>query len=332
MLDGPVIQQPANARWPAVPGPVRCWPTCSVVAGRISVPTVVMTYANLVVHRGAQRFCGQLADAGVAGLIVPDMPVDEVDELAAAALRAGIELVQLVAPSTAPHRCREICRRSRGFVYVVATMGTTGVREHPDPAAARVAARVREGHRAAGADRLRHLDAGQAVEAARSADGVVIASALMRRVLDGATLDDVAREVSAVRRALDHRRQDEMQPREPKSRESSGFDDRRRPGRAIRDGVHAPGEALPSQRELSAAYGVTLATLRQALQLLQDDGLVSQQAGRAALRRRTARCVPARQFCAAWRRTCRPGPAARHRDPGAGIRSSLRRTSRRSST
>lgn len=231
MLDGPVIQQACERALARGARPDTVLADLRAVAGRISVPTVVMTYANLVVHRGAQRFCGQLADAGVAGLIVPDMPVDEVDELAAAALRAGIELVQLVAPSTAPHRCREICRRSRGFVYVVATMGTTGVREHLDPAAARVAARVREATELPVLIGFGISTPSQAVEAARSADGVVIASALMRRVLDGATPDDVAREVSAVRRALDHRRQDEDAATRAEVTRAEVPHDRRRPGR-----------------------------------------------------------------------------------------------------
>ncbi|MBK8077625.1 MAG: tryptophan synthase subunit alpha [Kineosporiaceae bacterium] len=208
MLDGPVIQQAGDRALARGARPDAVLAELATVSGRLSVPTIVMTYANLVFHPGAQRFCRQLADAGVAGLIVPDVPFDEVDDLESAAREAGIELVQLVAPSTDPRRSDEICRRSRGFVYVVATMGTTGVRERLDPAAARVAAQARQATDLPVLIGFGISTASQAVEAARSADGVVIASALMRRVLDGATPDDVAREVSVVRRALDHSRQD----------------------------------------------------------------------------------------------------------------------------
>ncbi|MFC7483967.1 tryptophan synthase subunit alpha [Luedemannella flava] len=173
---------------------------------RVRVPLVVMTYANLVVRTGVEAFCRRLAAAGVSGLIVPDMPVDELGDLETAAAGAGIDLVLLVAPSTAPDRLREICRRSRGFVYAVSTMGTTGERADLAASAAPLADRAR-----AADDRPVLVGFGisspaHAVQAARSADGVVIASALMRRVLDGATPDDVGRDVAALRRGLDRER------------------------------------------------------------------------------------------------------------------------------
>lgn len=170
---------------------------------RIRVPLYAMTYANLVFRRGAEDFCTALTAAGISGLIVPDLPVDEADEVAGAAERAGLDLVPLVATVTGDERLRRIAGRGTGFVYAVSVLGTTGVRDALDPAAARLVARVR-----ALTDRPVLIGFGisgpdQAAEAGRAADGVVVGAALMRRVLDGATPADLRDEVAALRAALD---------------------------------------------------------------------------------------------------------------------------------
>ncbi len=92
----------------------------------VDTPLVVMTYYNPVHHAGHERFASSLADAGIDGAIVPDLPYDELDGWADAADRAGVETVLLAAPTTPDARLQEICERSRGFVYGVALMGVTG--------------------------------------------------------------------------------------------------------------------------------------------------------------------------------------------------------------
>ncbi|MFI7601663.1 tryptophan synthase subunit alpha [Actinoplanes sp. NPDC049681] len=202
MLDGSTIQQASDralARGATVSGILA---DLTAVAGRVRVPIVVMTYANLALRVGMDR----LAQAGVSGLIVPDLPLEESAEPAAAAAREGIDLVLLAAPSTPDDRLREICARSRGFVYAVSVMGTTGERDVLPPEAADLVRRIR----AAGiSSRLPVLigfgisTPAQAAEAGRAGDGVVVASALMRRVLNGATADDLRCDVAALRAALD---------------------------------------------------------------------------------------------------------------------------------
>ncbi len=91
-------------------------------------PVVCMCYANLVYARGAERFAADLAARGVAGLIIPDLPLEETDEVAAAADAHGVALVPLVAPTTPPDRLAAIGARARGFVYTVSVSGTTGER------------------------------------------------------------------------------------------------------------------------------------------------------------------------------------------------------------
>ncbi|MEV6596502.1 tryptophan synthase subunit alpha [Actinoplanes sp. NPDC051346] len=206
MLDGATIQRASDqalARGTTVAGILA---DLAAVRGRVRVPLIAMTYANLVVRAGARAFCELLAGAGIRGLIVPDVPVDELGEFAQAAEAAGVEMILLVAPSTEPGRLREICDRSRGFVYAVSVMGTTGERDTLADTAAALAAAVR-----AVSDRPVLIgfgvsSAAHAVQAARMADGAVMASSLMRKVLDGATPAEVGRDLAAVRRELDRER------------------------------------------------------------------------------------------------------------------------------
>ncbi|MCJ7438055.1 MAG: tryptophan synthase subunit alpha [Acidimicrobiia bacterium] len=169
----------------------------------VGVPLVVMTYYNPVHHAGHERFASSLAEAGIDAAIVPDLPLDELDGWADAADAAGVETVLLAAPTTTEERLREICARSRGFVYGVALMGVTGER-------ARLASQAQEmGRRCKAATDIPVLlgvgisNAAQAVEAATSADGVVVGSALVARLLRGGGPDDAHEFVRELRGALD---------------------------------------------------------------------------------------------------------------------------------
>lgn len=169
----------------------------------VDVPLVAMTYYNPVHHAGHERFASSLAEAGIDGAIVPDLPLDELNGWADAADGAGVETVLLAAPTTTDDRLRAICERSRGFVYGVSLMGVTGER-------ARLASRAQEmGRRCKEAtDKPVLLGVGisnpeQAVEAAASADGVIVGSALMSRLLHGGDADDAHDFVASLRRALD---------------------------------------------------------------------------------------------------------------------------------
>ena len=93
-----------------------------------SVPVVFMCYANVVMAAGSGPFVDRLAEAGLAGLIVPDLPYEESGEALQACDAAGLALVPLVAPTTPPARLAEIGARARGFVYAVSVVGTTGER------------------------------------------------------------------------------------------------------------------------------------------------------------------------------------------------------------
>jgi tryptophan synthase alpha chain len=126
LADGPVIHAAAVA---AIAGGARL-ADCLAVARSVSsrVPVVVMCYVNPIVARGVERFCDLLLEAGVCGVIVPDLPLEESELLLAACDARGLALVPLVAPTTPDDRMARIGERARGFVYTVAVAGTTGER------------------------------------------------------------------------------------------------------------------------------------------------------------------------------------------------------------
>jgi tryptophan synthase alpha chain len=152
---------------------------------------------------GDERFARSLVDAGVAAAILPDLPLEEVGPWADAADAAGVETVLLAAPTAPDDRLPRICERARGFVYAVGLLGVTGERDELASTATVIAGRVK-----AVTDRpvligVGISDAAQAVEASAVADGVVIGSALVRRLLDGEGPGGAAAFIGEVRAALD---------------------------------------------------------------------------------------------------------------------------------
>lgn len=201
VMDGPTIQAASSASL------LRGTTPRSILAelrgADLGVPLVAMTYYNLVFRAGHKRFAEGLAAAGVGAAIVPDLCLEESGEWESDAAAAGIETVLLAAPVTPDDRLREICTRSRGFVYGVGLMGVTGERSTVARSTTVLAARLKACH-----DRPVLMGFGistpaQAAEVAADADGVIVASVLMRSVLDGATPGSIGSLVQDLRRGLD---------------------------------------------------------------------------------------------------------------------------------
>jgi tryptophan synthase alpha chain len=162
-----------------------------------------MTSTNPVGHMGYRRFAAALADAGIAGAIVPDLPLDELDGWAEAADAHSVETVLLAAPTTPDDRLVAICERSRGFVYGVSLLGVTGERESLASQAGEMGRRLKAVTDVPVLLGVGISNAEQAVQASQFGDGVVIGSALVKHLLQGGGPDAAHDFVSDVRRALD---------------------------------------------------------------------------------------------------------------------------------
>ena len=169
----------------------------------VGVPLVVMTYYNVIYRAGHDRIAGLMAESRVAGAIIPDLPLEELGPWVRAADRADVASVLLVAPSTPPGRIGAVCRRSRGFVYAVGRMGVTGEQAVLADSARQVAERVVGATPLPVCVGIGVSTPEQAVAVCDVADGVVVGSALVRRLLEGAGPDGAATFVSSLRHALD---------------------------------------------------------------------------------------------------------------------------------
>jgi tryptophan synthase alpha chain len=153
----------------------------------LTIPVVVMTYVNPVYRRGFESFLDAAASSGVAGVVVPDLPVDEAEDLDRAAADRGVDAVLLAAPGTEPDRLALIGERSRGFVYCVATYGVTGARDSLAHTAADLVAALRPLTDLPLLVGVGIATPEQAAEACGFADGVIVGTALMARLVeDGA--------------------------------------------------------------------------------------------------------------------------------------------------
>jgi tryptophan synthase alpha chain len=151
------------------------------------LPVVLMCYANPLYARGPERFASELAERGISGLIVPDLPLEESAEVLAACDASGIALVPLVAPTTPDERLERIGRKARGFVYTVSVTGTTGERASSSTDAGALLARVKAHSPVPVALGFGISDGAQAAAAADAgADGVIVGSRLVRAVAEAA--------------------------------------------------------------------------------------------------------------------------------------------------
>jgi tryptophan synthase alpha chain len=183
VMDGPTIQAAAQQ---ALERGVRTTDVLRVVeaVAGTGVPTVVMTYWNPVERYGADRFARDLANAGGAGLITPDLVPDEADAWVSAADEHALDKVFLVAPSSTDERLKMTAAACRGFVYATAVMGVTGARQATSELAGPLVARTREVTDLPVGVGLGVSDGNQAAEVARFADGVIVGSAFVRCLLD----------------------------------------------------------------------------------------------------------------------------------------------------
>ena len=183
VMDGGVIQEASRRALQAGAHPADILEL--IADAGLSIPVVVMTYVNPVYRRGFEAFARDAVEAGVAGIIVPDLPVDEASEWLATCRKHDVASVLLASPNTAPDRLARIADEARGFVYCVASYGVTGAREELAATAREVVSALRPL-----TDRPLLVGVGvatpaQAAQACEFADGVIVGSAIMARLLEG---------------------------------------------------------------------------------------------------------------------------------------------------
>ncbi len=147
-------------------------------------PALVMSYWNPILRRGVRRFAGEMSEAGGSGVITPDLTPDEAGEWLEASDETGLDRIFLVAPSSTDDRLRYTAEHCRGFVYAASTMGVTGTRTTVGHAAENLVARTRAVTDLPVCVGLGVSSGDQAAEVAGFADGVIVGSAFVRRMLD----------------------------------------------------------------------------------------------------------------------------------------------------
>jgi len=129
IADGPTIQVANDRALKAGTTPETVREIISQIRRTSEVPLVVLTYCNIVYKWGVDKFVQDFTAAGMDGIIIPDLPVEEAGEVLEATRKYGADFILLVAPTTTPERLKRICDASSGFLYVVSLLGVTGARE-----------------------------------------------------------------------------------------------------------------------------------------------------------------------------------------------------------
>lgn len=205
LADGATIQAAGQRALENGMTPTRCLEQARQLRENgVTVPFVLMGYYNPVFQMGAVTFAERAAQAGIDGVIIPDLPPEESDALRAALAAREIDLVFLLPPTLDPARMRRVADRTAGFLYLVSLTGVTGAREHLPPDLAAFVRRVRTV-----TDRPLAVGFGigtpeQAAQVGRVADGVIVGSALIRAIRRGSDPVTAARAfVRALRTGLD---------------------------------------------------------------------------------------------------------------------------------
>jgi tryptophan synthase alpha chain len=128
LADGPVIQAAATRSLQRGTRLEHVLEMLQSISPTLKAPIILFTYYNPILNQGVESFLQKIAQAGVRGLVIPDLPLEEADNLLTSAKTMGIEVILLVAPTSSPERIQAIAQQSQGFIYLVSVTGVTGIR------------------------------------------------------------------------------------------------------------------------------------------------------------------------------------------------------------
>ncbi len=184
LADGTTIQEASFRALRSGVNPKTCLDIAQQLRGKVDIPLVFMTYYNPVLHFGLESFCVACAEAGVDGLIIPDLPPDEATDLDAFTKKHQLDLIFLLTPTSTTERIRLVAQKSRGFIYLVSLTGVTGPRENLPAELEDFVSRVRK-------ETPQPLCVGfgistpdQAHRVGQVADGVIVGSRLIQLIRD----------------------------------------------------------------------------------------------------------------------------------------------------
>jgi tryptophan synthase alpha chain len=186
IADGPVIQSSYTRALAAGFTLERLFALAKAATARVRMPILAMVSYSLIYRRGIERFVADAAAAGLTGFVVPDLPIEESDQLDGACRGAGLALVRLVTPTTPPDRAEAIARRSTGFLYCVSVAGVTGARTDLPPGLIERVQWLRTKTDVPILVGFGISTPEQARAVASVADGVIVGSAVVRQVAEAA--------------------------------------------------------------------------------------------------------------------------------------------------
>jgi tryptophan synthase alpha chain len=203
LADGATIQKTSYQALQKGTTPQACLKVAAEIRQTVSIPLVFMTYYNPVLSYGLEPFCRSCTEAGINGLIVPDLPPEEGAELEKMAHRHGLDLIYLLAPTSTEERVAAVAGHSRGFIYLVSLTGVTGARDRLPPELEDFVRGVREKASQPLAVGFGVSTPAQARRVASVADGVIVGSRLMQLIDEDPSLGSLKEFVRELRRTLD---------------------------------------------------------------------------------------------------------------------------------
>jgi tryptophan synthase alpha chain len=197
LMDGPVIAKAAEQSLASGMTIARALEITEDVVASTGKPVLLMTYTNPVLYYGVESFARAAADVGAAGLIIADLPIEEADPFLAAAHNAGLGMALFAAPTTTGERLAAIADADPAFVYAIASLGVTGERAEGSVVGQELATRIRSISEVPIVAGVGISTPEQAAAAAMTADGVIVGSALVRKVLEAGDSEEAANALRA---------------------------------------------------------------------------------------------------------------------------------------
>ena len=199
IAEGEVIQRASQRALSAGATLDKIFAMLETLQGRLTVPAVFMTYLNPVFVYGYERFFSRCKQCGITGIIIPDLPYEEQAEVRLAAKPFGIATITLVAP-TSEERIAKIANDAEGFIYLVSSMGVTGVRNTITTDVQAMTAKIKEHTQVPVAVGFGIATPAQAKQYSQLADGVIVGSAIVRQIEENT--DDTAEKLTAYVRSI----------------------------------------------------------------------------------------------------------------------------------